>query len=293
MPKRAAERGWLPGGHDSDEDSLDVLESCRSTPHTDPTPDASRGHPEPRDDHTGGTPLTVSRQAYSQRDYAALGTESEHVAATDDRPATASGAADQAPDEHSAQVSGTRVETGTNTASEPADQPPGTTPSLGRGHLDYARSKGNTRHPSAHAEQAAAQDLDLWIDRITTGERRLLAVSIRWLLTSRSGHLEEGACTMADVSFGHRAEPHAPPTTMDHPSQWRYVATLLMAHMGTYSPDGMNGLHWLWHQRAALRIRTAMLRQNIWVPGLPGTRLRPPASTVPRGPGALQAGVMP
>ena len=69
---------------------------------------------------------------------------------------------------------------------------------------------------------------------------------------------------MADVAFGHRPEPHAPPTTIDHPSQWHYVATRLMAHMGTYSPDEMNGLHWLWHQHAALRIRAAMQRHNIW-----------------------------
>ena len=48
---------------------------------------------------------------------------------------------------------------------------------------------------------------------------------------------------MADVAFGHQAEPHAPPTTRDHPSQWHYVATRLVVHMGTYSPDEMNGLH--------------------------------------------------
>ena len=116
-----------------------------------------------------------------------------------------------------------------------------------------------------------AGDLDLWIDRITTGEQLTLAVSIRWLLTSRSRHLKEGTHTMADVTFGHRAEPHAPPTTMDHPGEWHYVANRLMAHMRTYSPDEMNRLHWLWHQRAALRIRAAMQRHNIWaIPGSPG-----------------------
>ena len=55
---------------------------------------------------------------------------------------------------------------------------------------------------------------------------------------------------MADVAFGHRAESHAPPSTMDHPSLWHYVATWLIAHMWTYSPDEMNRLHWRWHQRA-------------------------------------------
>ena len=143
----------------------------------------------------------------SRHTSSALGTKTEHAATTDDGPATASGAVDQAPDKHSAQGSGTRVRTGTNTASEPADQLPGTTPSWGLGHLDCARSERDARHPSAHAEQAAAQDLDLWIDGITTGERLALAVSIRWLLTSRSRHLEEGTRTMVDVNFGHQAEP--------------------------------------------------------------------------------------
>ena len=247
MPKLPAYRGTSPGGHIRDKDSFDAfMECCRSAPHTDPTLAAPRGHPEALDDHAGGTRLTMSRQAHLQRDYAALGAQTEHAAPTDDGHATASGAADQTPDEpprHSTQGGGTRVETGTNTASERCDQPPGTTPSWGRGHLDYARSEGDARRPSTQAEQAAAKDLDLWIDRITTGERLALAVSIRWLFTSQSRHLEKGTRTMADVTFGHRAEPHAPPSTMDHPGQCHYVATRLMAHMATYSPDEMNGLH--------------------------------------------------
>ena len=156
MPMHAADRGTSPGGHSGDEDSLDAfMESCSSAPNRDPTPAALRGHPEPRDHHTGGTPLTVSRQAHLQRIYAALGAKTEHAAATGDGHATASGAAYQTADEpprHSAQGSGKRVETSTNTASEPADQPPGTNPSWGRGHLDYARSEGDPRPPSAHAE---------------------------------------------------------------------------------------------------------------------------------------------
>ena len=167
------------------------------------------------------------------------------------------------PARHSAQGSGTRVGTGNNSASKPADQPTVTTPSWGRGHLDYARSEGGAHRPSVHAEQAAAQNLDLWIDRITTGERLSLAVSIRWLLTLPSRHLAEGTRTMVDVAFGNRAEPHAPPTTMDHPSQWHYVASRLMAHMGTYSPDEMNRLHWRWQQHAALRICAGLQRHNI------------------------------
>ena len=188
MPKRAADRGTLPGGDTRDEDCFDAfMESCRSAPHTDPTPAAPRGHPEPRDDHTGGTTLTVSRQAHLQRDCAALGAKTGHPAATYDGHATASGAADKTPDEppsHSVQGSGTRVETGANTGSQPADQPPGTTSSWGRGQLDYVRPEGDARNPSAHAEQAAAQDLDLWIDSITKGQRLALAVGIRWPLTA-------------------------------------------------------------------------------------------------------------
>ena len=59
---------------------------------------------------------------------------------------------------------------------------------------------------------------------------------------------------MADVTFGH-GKGHTPPATMNNPGQWHYVATRLMAHMGAYSPDETNGLHWQWHQRAALCIR--------------------------------------
>ena len=125
-----------------------------------------------------------------------------------------------------------------------------TAPSWGRGHLDYAHSEGNTRHPSDQAEQAAAQDLGLWIDRLTTGEQLALAVGIQWLLTSWSRHLEQGTRTMAAITFGHQTG-HTLPATMDHPSQWQYVATRLMAHMGAYSPGEMNGLHCQWHQRCS------------------------------------------
>ena len=234
-PKRAADRETSPGGHNRDEDFFDAfMESCRSNPHTDPAPAAPRGHPEPRGDPTECTPLRVSRQPHLPRDYTALGMKTEHAAATGDGPAIASGAVDQAPDKHSAQGSGTRVEAGTNTASEPASQPPGTTPSWGRGHHDYARSEGDARHPSAHAEQAAAQDLGLWIDRLTTGEQLALAVSIRWLLTSRSppprgGNPHHG---------GHHLRPSGGTRTPHHhgpPGQWHYVTTRLMAHMGVYT----------------------------------------------------------
>ena len=95
---------------------------------------------------------------------------------------------------------------------------------------------------------------------------------------------------MADVTFGHRTG-HTPPATMDSPDQWRYVATRLMAHMGAYSPDERNGLHWRWHQRAALRIRVAMQDHYIWIiPGSPGHQghasghRRPRSQDVPEPP---------
>ena len=194
----------------------------------------------------------------------------QHASGTDDGHPPASGAADQTLDERGAPGSGARVEAGTNTASEPTGSSPGTAPLWGRRHLDYARLEGDASRPSDHAEQAAAQDLGMWINRLTTGEQLPLAVSIRWLLTSRSHHLREGTRTMGDVTFGHRTG-QTPPATMNHPGQWHYVATWLMAHMGAYSLDEMNGLHWQGHQRAALRIRAAMQQHNTWdIPGSPG-----------------------
>ena len=182
------------------------------------------------------------------------------------------------------------MEAATNTASEPVAPPPGAAPPWGRGHLDYARLEGDASHPSEQAEQEATQDLGFWIPRLVTGEQLELAVRIRWVLSSRSRHLAEGTRTMADVTSGHRTG-HTHPATMDRPGQWRYVATRLPAHMGAYSPDEMNGLHWRWQQRAALRIRTAMQDHNIWdIPGSPGYQghasghRRPRSQDVPEPP---------
>ena len=162
------------------------------------------------------------------------------------------------------------MEGATNTSSESSGPPPETAPPWGRGHLDYASLEGDANCPGKQAEQAATRDLGLWIPMLTAGEWLALAVSIRWLLTSRSRHLAEGTRTMADVTFDHQTE-HTPPATMDHPGQWHYVATWLMAHMGAYSPDEMNGLHWQWHQSAAPRIHATMQDHDIWeLPGPPG-----------------------
>ena len=289
-PQRATGRETSPGGHNRDEDSFDAfMESCMSDPHTVATPSAPRVRPDPRRDHAEDTPLTMSRQAHFQRDYTAVG-YTEHATAMGDGHATASGGADQTPDERGAPGSEARVEAGTNNASEPTGPPPGTAPPWGRGHLDYARLEGDASRPSDHAEQAAAQDLGLWIDRLTAEEQLALAVRIRWLLTSRSRHLAEGTRTMADITLGHQTR-HRPPATMNHPGQWHYLATRLMAHMEAYSLDEMTRLHWQWHQRAALRIRAAMQQHNIWdIPGSPdyqghasGHR-RPRSQDVPEAP---------
>ena len=128
-PKRAIDPGPSPGGHTRNKDCLDAfMESCGSALQKYTAPIAPRSHLEPRGEHTEPAtgpprkPLAVSRQAHLQRDYAALRARTEGTANTDDGHATANGAVDQTPDEsprHSAQGSGTRVDTGTNTASEP------------------------------------------------------------------------------------------------------------------------------------------------------------------------------
>ena len=182
------------------------------------------------------------------------------------------------------------MEATSNTSSEPVAPPPGTAPPWGRGHLDYARLEGDASHPSEQAEQEATQDLGLWVPRLTAWEQFDLAVRIGLVLSSLSRHLAEGTGTMADVTFSHRTG-HTPPATMDHPGQWHYVADRLMAHMGAYSPDEMNGLHWRWHQPAALRIRAAMQDHDIWnIPGSPGYQghasghRRPRSQDVPEPP---------
>ena len=269
-PKRAASRETLPSEHNRDQDSLDAfMESRMGDPHTVPTLAAPRVRLEERRDHAECRPLRMSREAHLQRNYTALG-RTGHSTATADGHAAASGAADQTPDGRSAPGSGARVKASTNTASETTGPPPGTAPPWGRGHLDYTRLDGDASRPSDQAEQAAAQDLGLWINGLTAEEQLALAVCIRWLLTSRSCHLTEGTRTMADITFRDRTG-HTPPATMKHPDEWHYVTTRLMAHMGAYSPDEMIRLHWQWHQRAALRIRMAMQQHDIWdIPVSPG-----------------------
>ena len=144
-PQRAAEGGTSPDGHNRDDDSFDAfMDSCRDDPLAVPTPAVPSAHPEPQRDQAEDAPLTASRQAHLQRDYAALG----QVTTQGEGQATASGAADWTADEPGAPGEGARVEAATNTASEPIGPPRGTAPPWGRGHLDFARLEGDASHPS-------------------------------------------------------------------------------------------------------------------------------------------------
>ena len=115
--------------------------------------------------------------------------------------------------------------------------------------------------------------------------------------SASDGFLLRGPATSRREPAPWRTSPSAigrgtrPPATMSHPGQWHYVATRLMAHMGAYSSDEMNRLHWQWHQRAALRIRAAMQQHNIWdIPGSRGYRghasghRRPRSQDIPEPP---------
>ena len=199
-PERATDRESSPSGHDCGDDPFDAfMVFCRGDPHTVPALTAQGVHREPRRDQAEDTPLTASRQAHLQRDYTALG----QVTAAGVGQATASGAADRTADERGARGEGARVEAATNTASKPIGPPPGTPMPWERGHLHYPRLEGDANHPGEQAEQAATQNPGFWVPRLTAGGQLALAVRIRWLLTSRSGHLAEGTRTMADITFGH------------------------------------------------------------------------------------------
>ena len=133
----------------------------------------------------------------------------------------------------------------------------------GQESLDYAQSEGDAQRPTADADRPAVLDLDLWIPRISDVELLTIQVRTRWILMDVH-HIRNGARSMADVIFKLPEGQHSPPPTMEHPCQWRYVATGLMAHMGAYTLDDVNRLHWRWHHRAALRIREALIRHNVW-----------------------------
>ena len=166
---------------------------------------------------------------------------------------------------------------GAGTVSGPTElMPPRVAQPWGQESLDYAQSKGDAQRRSAEADCGAALDPDLWLPQTSDVEQLTMKVRTRWVLMDIH-HIMNGTRTMADVIFIHREVRHSPPPTMDHPSQWRYVATRLMAHLGAYTPDDLDLLHWPWHHRAALRIREAPIQHNIWT-------IRTPRCRGPPGP---------
>ena len=105
--------------------------------------------------------------------------------------------------------------------------------------------------------------MNLWLPRTSDMEQLTLQVQNRWLLQDIH-HITNGTRTMAGVIFDHRGGRHSLAPTEDHPSQWRHVATPLMAHMGACTPGELDRLHWRWHHRAALCFREALIRHSIW-----------------------------
>ena len=144
--------------------------------------------------------------------------------------------------------------------------PPLMAPPWGQDNLDYTPPKEDNHCPSAEAERAAALDLDLWLPRNSDKKQLNLQVWTRWLLLDVH-HIRRSTCTMADIIYDPRRGRHTPAPTIEHPRQWRYAATRLMAHMGVYTPDDLDRLQWRWHHRAALRIWEALIRHHI--PAIP------------------------
>ena len=144
----------------------------------------------------------------------------------------------------------------------------------GQESLDYARSEEDSQRPTVEADRVAALDVDLWIAWISDVEQLTIQVRTQWVLMDIH-NIRNGTCTMANVIFNHPEGRDSPPPTMEHPSQWRYVATPLMAHMGAYTPDALNQLHRQWHHRAALRIQEVLIGQNIWTIRTPLPRGQP------------------
>ena len=112
-------------------------------------------------------------------------------------------------------------------------------PPWGQENLDYAKSEEDAHHPSAEADRAAALDLCLWLPRTSNTEQLGLQVRTQWRLQDIQ-HIMNGTRTMADIFFDHPRGRHSPVPTMGHPSQWSYVATCLMVHMGAYTREHLD-----------------------------------------------------
>ena len=140
--------------------------------------------------------------------------------------------------------------------------PPRVAQPWGQESPNYAQSEGDAQRPSAETDRLAALDLDLWLPRTSNVQQLTLQVQSRWILIDIH-HIMNGTRTMADVIFDQREGQPAQPPSMQHLSQWRYVATRLLADMGAYTPGDPDLIHWRVHNKAALRIREALLQHNI------------------------------
>ena len=107
------------------------------------------------------------------------------------------------------------------------------------------QSEGDARRPSAEAKHRAALclawfvNLNQWITQTPDKEQLTLDVRTRCLLQDKH-HIANRIPTMADVIVAHQKGAARPPPTMDHSSQWPYVADCFLADIRAYSPDGMN-----------------------------------------------------
>ena len=184
--------------------------------------------------------------------------------------------ANQHPRTEDAPTRGARTPAAAGSISEPTERMPSRMARpLRQESLGCQNLEGDAQHPSAEAERAAAFDLDLWLPRTSVMEQLTLQVRTRQLLMEIH-HMMNGTRTMAHVIFDVREGRHSPPPTMEHASQWRYVAARLMAHMGAYTPGDLDRLHWRWHHRAALRIREALSDKTSGRSGRPFPRGHPP-----------------
>ena len=287
IPWRAAEGGTSPSRHNREDDSFDALgESCRGDPQAIPAPETPRVHAEPRRDQAGNTPLTAPRQAHLQRNYTALSK----------LPLRARGRRPQA-----ARRTGLRASATPQERARAWKRPLTPLASLSARRRGPPRPGGGgtwTTHawratPATPANKESKRRPKTWASgpkglpqgSSSTWQSAFDGCFLRRPATSRREHAPWQTSRLA-IGRGKRPLPPWNP-----PGQWHYGATRLMAHMGAYSLDEMNRLHWRGHQRAALRIRVAIQDHDIWdIPGSPGYQehasghRRPRSQDVPEPP---------
>ena len=179
-------------------------------------------------------PVSASHQAHLRRNYAALRPVAA-VHATTAGDSHAGGQPSEVPcqnphaqDEPTHEVSTPAA----GTISESTGRmPPQVAQPWGQESLDYAQSEGDAGRPGAEADRSAALDLDLWLPRTPDVEQLTIQVRTRGVLRDIH-HIINRSRTMAEVIFNHHEGQHSPPPTVEHPSQWPYVVTRLMAYMG-------------------------------------------------------------